>query len=185
MVRTRRVLFRTWQDKANFLDGRAWVDARLPYVRAWARRVAMAHDPNDFEGIARDLFEYVQHKIKYVSDPASEEFSDAEQTMRQGFGDCDDKAELLVALLRSASSSFEAHIRPVLNDVGFAHVQVVMRFPRSYLLTAMRSFPGGARPDFVANPGGWIVAEVILRDAQLGDDIQDVPRARDGSLPLS
>ena len=171
MVRSRRVLFSTWQDKANWLDGEASVDARLPYVREVARRIAMAHDPNDFEGMARDFFELCQHRIKYVSDPNSEEFSDAEQTLRQGFGDCDDKVRAFVALLRSASSSFEAHIRPVLNDSGFAHVQAVARFPGSMLVQGWRD--GGWQ--YVAQPGGWVTAEVILRDAHLGDEVQDVP----------
>src|SRR5271165_6258633 len=114
MVRTRRVIFRSWQDKAAWLDGQAWVDARLPYVRDVARRICLAHDPNDFESIARDVFELAQHRTKYVSDPASEEFSDAEVVLRQGYGDCDDKVRLFVALLRSASPSFQAAIRPVL-----------------------------------------------------------------------
>jgi len=106
-----------------------------------------------------------------VSDPASEEFSDAEQTLRQGYGDCDDKVRAFVALLRSASSSFEAHIRPVLNSDGFAHVQAVVRFPGSFMVRGWRD--GG--PAFVAGPGGWVTAEVILRDAHFGDEVQDVP----------
>ena len=172
MVRTRRVLFDNWESKAAWLDGSAWGDARLPYVREVARRIALAHDPNDWEGMARDFFELVQHRIHYISDPASEEFSDAEATLRQGFGDCDDKVRAFVALLRSASPQFEAHIRPVLDaDGGFAHVQAVARFPGSYRVQGLRN----GVPTLVALPGGWLVAEVILRDAHLGDDLEDIP----------
>jgi hypothetical protein len=166
------VVFSTWQDKAAWLDGSAWADARAPYVREAARRIALPHDPNDFHGMALDAYELVQHRVRYISDPASEEFSDAETTLRQGYGDCDDKARLLVALLRSMSPSFEAHIRPVLDaDGGFAHVQVVARFPGSY---RVRGFRAGV-PALLAGPGGWLTAEVILRDAHLGDELGDVP----------
>ena len=167
------MIFASWQDKAAWLDGQAWVDARLPYVRDVARRICLAHDPNDFEGIARDVFELAQHRIKYISDPASEEFSDAEVVLRQGYGDCDDKVRLFVALLRSASPSFNAAIRPVLTSDGesFAHVQGVVRFPGSNLVRAYR----GGVATYIAAPGGWLTAEVILRDARLGDELADVP----------
>lgn len=158
----RGVIFSDWQAKAAWLDGAAWMDARTEFVRDLARRIAIAHDPNDLEGIVTDLFDLVRLRVRYVSDPASEEFSDAETVLRAGYGDCDDKVRAFVALCRSASAAIEAHVRPVLQGHNLTHVQALVRWPGSYRHPRAR-------------PGGWLVAELILRDARLGDDANDVP----------
>ena len=162
--RVRFVTFDDWMTKAEYLDGAAWVDARLlPVVREVARRVARPYgaiSPEKMGAIARDLFRLVRDRVRYVSDPASEEFSDAQQTLEQGFGDCDDKVRCFVALARSLK--LEAHVRPVMRGSEFAHVQAVVRWP-------------GSERERKALQDGWMVAELILRDAELGDDVQDVP----------
>jgi transglutaminase-like putative cysteine protease len=164
LFRSRAISFDDWEAKARYLDGVAWADARLlPKVREVARRVARPHgsmSPEKMGAVARDLFRLVQHRVRYVADPASEEFSDAQQVLEQSQGDCDDKVRCFVALCRSLR--IEAHVRPVMRQGEFVHVQAVCRWP-------------GSDREPKALPGGWMVAEVILRDAELGDDIQDVP----------
>lgn len=167
LTHRRAVVFVDWQAKARYLDGAASVDARRPYVRQVARWVAMARDPNDKGGMVRDLYRIVRDHVRYVHDPDSEEFSDADTVLAQGYGDCDDKARAFVALCRSLR--IEAAIRPVLSrrpDGGddFTHVQAVVRWPGSY-------------QEPKAQAGGWLVAELIMRDADLGDDVADARSA--------
>jgi transglutaminase-like putative cysteine protease len=124
------------------------LDARLPAVRDFARRVAMSplHDPNDQEALARDLHQFVRDCIKYIRDPAGEEFSDAQQVFQQGFGDCDDKVRLFVALCRSLG--IEARVLPIFRGSDFVHVQAEVR---------------------VGDPPRWMVAELIVKGIALGE----------------
>jgi transglutaminase-like putative cysteine protease len=147
----RSIVFDSADDKARWLDAMATLDARLPLVREVARRFAKApvHDPNNPEALARDFARFVRDAIKYVKDPAGEELSDAEQTLRQGYGDCDDKARLFVALCRSMQ--IMARIRPcagvdVRDPDDFVHVQAEVKNDR----------------------GGWDVVELIVRGLDYG-----------------
>jgi transglutaminase-like putative cysteine protease len=162
MYRWRPVVFQDWEAKANYLDGAAWIDARLPFVRDIARRFAKACNPNNFQALAWMCFRFCRDRIRYVPDPASEEFSDSQQILEQGFGDCDDKTRLFVALCRSLR--LEARIRPVLQRTAegddFVHVQAQVRWP-------------GSSRTLKSGEGGWVTAEVILKDCELGDEPQD------------
>lgn len=170
MHRTRPVEFAGWQAKAEYLDGVAWDDARMPLVRDMARRIALPIDPNRPDLLAHAVYTFVQRAIRYVRDPASEEFSDGAEILRQGFGDCDDKVRLFVGMARSVG--LEARVRPVLalappsEGTGaapdFVHVQGEVRWPGSYRHPRARL-------------GGWLTAELILRDAHLGDEPQHLP----------
>jgi len=164
MRRWRAVTFDDWEAKARYLDGAAWVDARiLPSVRRVALQLARpfgAISPENQGELAHAVFQFVQRRVRYVSDPASEEFSDAGVVIETGWGDCDDKVRCFVALCRSLK--IDAFVRPVMRDGEFVHVQAVCRYP-------------GSDRHPKAMLGGWLVAEVILRDAKLGDDVQDVP----------
>jgi transglutaminase-like putative cysteine protease len=167
MQRTRARTFAGWLEKANYLDGAAWDDARAPLVRDVARRVAVPVNPNRPDLLAEAIFNYCQRAIRYVKDPASEEFSDAEQVLRDGFGDCDDKCRVFVALARSVG--LEARIRPVLAPdpedpaagPDFVHVQAECRYPGSYRHRRARL-------------GGWLSCELILAACALGDEPQHV-----------
>lgn len=163
MHRWRAITFDGWLEKAQYLDGAAWMDARiLPGVRDTARRIARPYgaiSPEKLGSIARDLFRLVQRNVRYTPDPASEEFSDAQQTLEQGAGDCDDKVRCFIALCRAIK--VEAIVRPVMANNDFAHVQALVRYPGSE-----------EHPRALAD--GWLVAELILRDAQLGDDVHHV-----------
>ena len=163
MHRWRCITFDHWQAKAEYLDGAAWSDARmLPKVREVSLRVARPYgavSPEKMGAIANDLYRLVRDRVRYVSDPASEEFSDAQLTLEQGYGDCDDKVRCFLALCRALR--IEAALRPVMRGQNFVHVQALVRWP-------------GSERHWKALEGGWLVAELILRDAELGDDVQDV-----------
>jgi len=163
--RTRALTFPGWEEKAAYLDGAAWDDARTPIVRDVSRRIAARIDPNRPDLLADALFDYVKRAIRYVRDPASEEFSDGEEILRQGFGDCDDKVRLFVGMARSVG--LEARTRPILQAAGpnerpdFTHVQAEVRWPGSYRHRRARL-------------GGWLTCELILERCELGDEPQDV-----------
>ena len=158
-------MFDGWEAKAAYLDGAAWDDARAPVVRDVARRIAVSIDPNRSDLLAAAVFEFVKRAIRYVKDPASEEFSDAEEILRAGFGDCDDKVRLFVALARSLG--LDARVRPILAPAAdggrpdFTHVQAEIRWPGSYRHPRARL-------------GGWLTCELILAACALGDEPQDV-----------
>lgn len=143
-------------EKANWLDGASYLDASLPLVRDVARRFAIACDPNDKEGLARDLHRFVRDAIHYIHDPVVEEFSDAQQVLEQGYGDCDDKIRCFVALC--ASVRIDAHVRPVferLDEGPFVHVQACVRWP-------------GSERDGLADPSGYLPAELIIAGIPIG-----------------
>lgn len=141
---TRTVLFADPVSKARWLDAMCTLDARLPVTRRIARSFAAHIDPNDREALARDLHAFVRDSIRYVRDPAGEEFSDSDVILDAGFGDCDDKARLFVALCRSVG--LLARILPCFIGGAFVHVQAQVDFGE-----------------------GWTVAELIVRDIPLGD----------------
>ena len=163
------VSWRTPQEKARWLEEAAQDDARLPLTRAVAVRFARAVDPNRQDLLAEDLFRFVRDSIRYVHDPSFEEFASSDVTLTRGIGDCDDKARCFVALCRSVG--LDAHIRPVYDREGnFVHVQAVLRWQ------------GSTR--YPKNRNGWVVADLIVKDARLGEDIPDFRARHAGSIPL-
>lgn len=164
------VKFGTPEEKAAWLDVMASLDARIPIVRQMAGRVARGRDPNRLDLVAADLQRLVRDGIRYVRDPGAEEFADSGVILRRGFGDCDDKARLFVALCRACGVT--ARTRPVFFGPAFVHVQ------------AETQYPGSERhPE--AQPGGWLVVELILRDVGVGDDPNAARRLPDGRRILS
>lgn len=148
----------------------AFVDARLPLVRELATRFALARDPNDREGLTRDFQRFVRDSIVYVPDPTYEEITDSQSILERGYGDCDDKTRLFVALERSVG--LDARIRPVFDADGyFYHVQAEASWPGS-------TFFRGAQP------GGWVLCELIIRGCELGQSPNVIPQASTGARVL-
>jgi len=170
--RPRKIQFRSLAEKAAWLDANASLDADLTYVRGVATRFARAFDPNDHEGLARSLHRFVRDGIRYVPDPGEEEFADSETILKRGFDDCDGKSRLFVALCRAVG--LEARIVPVFkkHPYSFVHVQTEVRWPGSQNVKG-------------AEPGGWLLGELILKNCALGESPDAVPRAPDGSRVLT
>lgn len=165
-----RLHFKTAQEKADYLDAQASLDARLPAVRAFAGRIARTHDPNRQDLIARDLHTWVRDNVRYVPDPGDEEFADTETILSRAFDDCDGKARAFVALCRAVG--VDARIRPVFHDTDFTHVQAECRWP-------------GCENDPLCQKNGWMYAELIVKDLPLGADVNSVPRLPDGRRQLT
>lgn len=167
---TESVDYATPEEKAHWLDAMASVDARLPIVRELAGRTARARSANRLDLVASDLQRLVRDGIRYVRDPGEEEFADSNTVLRRGFGDCDDKARLFVALCRACGVT--ARIRPVFLGDAFVHVQAEVKY-------------SGSERDPRAQADGWLVVELILRGVGVGDDPNAAPRLSDGRRDLS
>ncbi len=152
-------MFATAREKADYLDGAASLDARHPLVRETAVRLVRDLAPDAWEAMVTRIHRYVRDGIRYVHDPQKlEELADAPTVIARGFDDCDGKSRTFVALCRAVG--IEARVRPVFTKWGaFVHVQAEARWKGS------TRFPQ-------AQPGGWVLAELTIRDCALGQDPQ-------------
>ena len=82
----------------------------------------VARDP--FEGV-RSILRYVQFCIHYVRDPKRELLDSGPAALVRGFGDCDCKARLFVALCLALG--IEADLDPVFQGSEFPHVRAKVR----------------------------------------------------------
>jgi transglutaminase-like putative cysteine protease len=114
------------------------------------------HDPNDLDGLARALHRFWRDSIRYVRDPAGEEFSDSDRVLLCGYGDCDDKARGFVASCRSIG--INARTRPCFDGEEFVHVQAEV------------SLSDGRVGGCFCESCRWILAELIVRDVELGEN---------------
>jgi len=178
---TNRVLgFDSLTAKANWLDAAAGLDALRAEVQAQAKRF-LAY--GDAEARTRAIQRWVRDNIKYQYDfrvsqsLPGEEFADTSSLLKRGFGDCDDKARAFVALVRAAEMvqplGVKARIRPVFTKVPrmFVHVQAEVTWPRSELHEN-------------AMQGGWLLAELIVKGCEIGQDPDTVPRLPDGQRAI-
>lgn len=171
----------TLDEKAHWLDAASSLDAFRQRVLDVAGRFLRIDDP---EARTRAMHRWVRDMITYVHDfrvsqgEPGEEFADASSVLARRFGDCDDKARLFVALVRAGEMldplGVEARIRPVFLRApeAFVHVQAETRWPRS-------SYVDGAMP------GGWLLAETILRGCEIGQDPDSCPRGPRGERLLA
>jgi len=71
-------------------------------IRRFAAYLTQDLASKDWVGEVGALFDYVKDEIRYQLDTTDTEvMSTAQEILLQGFGDCDDKAVLLAALLES------------------------------------------------------------------------------------
>lgn len=143
--------FRTLQEKALWMDAAASIDAADPIVQRIARLIV--GDANAPRERADRLQRWVRDRIWYSRDPYGIEMTpDSRVTLLEGTEDCDGKARLLVALVRSLRDPrLDARLRSVWRGPQFTHAQAEIR----------------------AGDGPWRLAEVILR----GVGVDDAPGA--------
>ncbi len=177
----REIIFRTLEEKARWLDAAASFDALRKGIQRVASRFTSEPRP---EIRTRNIHRFVRDRIHYERDfqlsrnLPGEEFADSPTVLRRGYGDCDDKARLFVALMRAAELvrplGTEARIRAVFrkHPVDFVHVQAEVRWPQSKLTQR-------------ADPNGWILAELILRGCELGQNPDEMPRGPRGERILA
>jgi hypothetical protein len=171
----------TLEEKANWLDGAASLDAMRYGIQRIAARFCTMKNP---EARCRAIQRWVRDSIHYMHDwrvsqgERGEEFADAETTIERAYGDCDDKARLFVALIRAAEivrpMGTLGRIRPVFrpHPFEFVHVQAEVRWPLSQLA-----------PN--AMGGGWLLSELILAGCEIGQNPDEVPRGPNGQRLLA
>lgn len=177
----RTLAWDTLEEKARWLDAAASLDALRGQVQAFARR--FLHYPTA-EARTRALQRWVRDNVRYQYDFRSlvgfpgEEFSDSSSTLDRSFGDCDDKARLFVALVRAAEMLkplfARARIRPIfaqVPDERFVHVQAEVKWPRSELHEN-------------AMGGGWLLAELIVKGCEIGQNPDTIPRFPNGERQI-
>jgi hypothetical protein len=179
---TVRVLqFPTLEEKASWLDSNAGLDALRGQVQLHAKRFLTIGDAEArtcaIQRWVRDTIRY-QYDFRVSQGMPGEEFADTSTSIERGFGDCDDKARAFVALVRAAEMleplQVKARIRPVFMrapDDRFTHVQAEVSWPRS--ITHEN-----------AMPEGWLLAELIVKGCEIGQDPDTIPRLRSGERAI-
>ena len=124
----RWVVFPSREAKADYMSRAAVRDASDPMVQSWAKQFVGLPRPEREEAILR----MVQWGLRYERDPhwydedgvrhGIELLDSAAVGLQRGYGDCDLKARLFVALCRAAG--IDARIDPVFRGIdGFPHVR--------------------------------------------------------------
>ncbi len=177
----RVVTFQSLQEKAHYLDSSASLDALRTDVQDYARRFERF---SDAESRTRAIQRWVRDNIKYQYDyrvsinRRGEEFADSASLIKRGFGDCDDKARIFVALVRAVEMihplNVRARIRPIFtkHPYEFVHVQAEVKWPRSVLHENSQG------------PKGWLLAELILKGCEIGQNPDTVPRLPNGERAI-
>lgn len=110
---------------------RALADAgsRDLFVRETAARVVGNLRGHDFTGEVRAVHQYVRDRIRFLRDIAGTELLQGPRyTIQRGYGDCDDKATLVVAMLKSIGHPSELRFRAIgTGGAGFSHVYPVVK----------------------------------------------------------
>ncbi len=119
MIKASPVYFKDNFEKAAYMQRGAEKDAHAPLVRAWARQFLQGPDARS---IAEAIFSFCQLAVDYVNDPGVEILDSASVALARGFGDCDAKSRLFVALCLACG--IPARIQPRFREGGkrFPHV---------------------------------------------------------------
>jgi transglutaminase-like putative cysteine protease len=120
-----RITFRTKEEKARYMSEQAIRQATLPGVQFWAARFRQL----PYSERAPAILRFVQYGIEYVRDPAEEVLEDADVTLMRGFGDCDAKEAVFVALCNACG--VPAVGVPVFRGDRFPHVMAAVGVPVS------------------------------------------------------
>lgn len=116
MVRVGEVNFASNLEKARFMKAGSIADLRLPEVQRWAAvflRLPLNERP-------AAILRFCQYNIDYVRDPHREVLEDSAVTLLRGYGDCDAKARVFVALCRA--SGVVARELPIRPEYDFPHI---------------------------------------------------------------
>ncbi|MDC0740973.1 transglutaminase-like domain-containing protein [Polyangium mundeleinium] len=109
MIRVGVVHFPSNLEKARFMAAGSVADLRLPEVQRWAavfRKLPLVERP-------AAILKFCQYAIDYVRDPRREVLEDSAVTLLRGYGDCDAKARVFVALCRASGVPAREHcVRP-------------------------------------------------------------------------
>ena len=116
MIRVRVVDFPTGLAKAQYMKRASFDDAALASVQRWAR--VFRELPIDRRAPA--ILKFCQYALDYVRDPKREVLEDSAVTLNRGFGDCDAKSRVFIALC--IACGIPARSFPVRPEADFPHV---------------------------------------------------------------
>lgn len=116
MIRPRLIQFPSNLAKARFMAAGSVKDVELPEVKRWA--AVFSQLPIQERPAA--ILKFCQYAIDYVRDPHREVLEDSAVTLLRGYGDCDAKARVFIALCRA--SGIPAREHPVRPDQDFPHI---------------------------------------------------------------
>lgn len=135
-----------------------------PMIRQQAVILTAGLPQKDYAGEVRALFDFVQNNIRYVRDiDGVETLHTARRVLQNGAGDCDDKAILLTAMLKSLSHGAAFHAvgynRPNALEHVFVEAQPGKRGPW-IALDPTEPQPMGWSPAVARKPLKEIVVEI-------------------------
>jgi transglutaminase-like putative cysteine protease len=169
----RPMTFENLEAKARWLDAAASLDARHPGIRELAIRFQRTYGANDKRAVAKAIYEFAR-SIPYCYGPSHQEFADSFTILNRPGGACDNcagKSRIFVALCRAVE--LDAEIVPNFRRPDeFNHVQARVRWP-------------GSEHDPLAEEGGWLRAELIVRGVPLGGGPELGERDAAGRLRLT
>jgi hypothetical protein len=116
------ISFPTKEAKAAYMTEQAIGDAHLPEVQRWAavfRRLPLTER-------VPAILRFAQ-MLEYVRDPSEEWLEDAQVTLLRGYGDCDAKERVFVALCTACG--IQAIAVPVFRGEHFPHVMAAAMAP--------------------------------------------------------
>ncbi len=116
MIDVRQVDFSTGLAKAAFMKTASRADVTLPEIQRWAdvfRRLP-------YDERAPAILTFCQYALDYIRDPKREVLEDSAVTLARGFGDCDAKSRVFVALCLACG--VPARSFPVRPEYDFPHV---------------------------------------------------------------
>lgn len=156
------ISWRSWQEKAAYLDGCALLESTSAPVQ---RIAAMFSGIKPDSRRAHAIYQWVRDRIRYVRDPKGpdgrrrEEFADCPTILARRFDDCDGKVRVFCAICHACD--LDVRVRPVVRNLGagpdaenFVHVQAEIFLPDL-------NHPN-RRPD------GWLPVELILAAVPMG-----------------
>jgi transglutaminase-like putative cysteine protease len=166
--------FKSLEDKARWLDAAARLDAHHPEIRELAIRYQKAYGANNPRAVATAIHAFCRDAIAYCYGPSGQEFADSWTILNRPGGACDNcagKSRVFVALCTAIE--IQARILPNFKSPDeFNHVQAQVRWP-------------GSDKEPLAEAGGWLRAELIVRGVPLGQGPQAGQRDASGKLQLS
>ena len=180
-----------WSEFADWAEVARWADqlfakAIEPTEQVHAQALALTAQDQDDDSRVRHVLDFVQHEIRYFGTEMGANShlpAEPETVLRHRYGDCKDKAALLVAMLRSlhlqaepvlVSTAYRQHLGEVLpSPLAFDHAIARVRLgEQAYWLDGTRSHQSGA----LAYRTVMGLGKVLVAGAQSAD-LSDSPSA--------
>jgi transglutaminase-like putative cysteine protease len=115
-ARVQKVAFSTGLDKAQYMKRASAQDVTLRPIQRWARIFREL----PYEDRAPAILKFCQYALDYVRDPKREVLEDSAVTLLRGFGDCDAKSRVFIALCLACDVPARSY--PVRPEADFPHV---------------------------------------------------------------